>query len=598
MKSLFSILFILLSIAFYAQDSAYYNHSSKFNSVRELSKSLESNKSDLDIAKDYEKVARDFAVKKEYAKAEDYYQRAKKLYQKLKNTTKVTEIDREIAKMQEAQDKISEAIVSYRAAGSMAKDESVKEININDANRLMNNSNPQAQSGYIQQNINILSKTDKRKERAVAYQQMAQNNIALNQKEEAIENLGKALSDVQDTPPEAIEIKKEIASLYVEDNQIDKAISINKELIKEAQRANDSKTEIEQLQTLSSNYLQVNEKEKAEQTLREAYDIALEKGHTIDAKSSLELLTSQYTKDKKYQEALALYADFIDRLETLIKSDSTLIDSQAFKIQEERISQLENEKVLKDELIRKQDAINYILLASILLISLFLIFISRTLYSIKKKNKKIALQSLRREMNPHFIFNSLNSVNQFIAQNKELEANKFLSSYSKLMRNVMENSNKDFVALSTEMEQLREYLDLEHLRFGDKFDYEIKVEDSIDIESVYIPNMLIQPQLENAIWHGLRYKEDKGLLLLCITLDNKFLNITVEDNGIGLKKSKELKTKHQQKHNSRGMTNTLERIALLNDLYGINITMEIKEKDIPYTGVIVSFNFPLLDKNK
>src|SRR5690606_29546988 len=126
-------------------------------------------------------------------------------------------------------------------------------------------------------------------------------------------------------------------------------------------------------------------------------------------------------------------------------------------------------KRLKDELISKKNLFNYVLLFSVMLLLLLFALIARALYAIRIKNKEIALQSLRREMNPHFIFNSLNSVNQFISQNNELQANKYLSSYSNLMRNMMENSNKDFVTLANEIEQLQKYLELEHMRFRDKF---------------------------------------------------------------------------------------------------------------------------------
>jgi two-component system, sensor histidine kinase YesM len=218
------------------------------------------------------------------------------------------------------------------------------------------------------------------------------------------------------------------------------------------------------------------------------------------------------------------------------------------------------------------------------------------LFSIKTKNKEIALQSLRREMNPHFIFNSLNSVNQFISQNKELEANKYLTSYSNLMRNMMENSNKDFVTLSNEIEQLKKYLDLEHLRFQDKFDYQIIADDNLDIETTFVPNMIVQPHLENAIWHGLRYRETKGTLLLKFTLKKGKIGVIIDDNGIGLTKSQELKTRNQKVHQSRGLTNTKERITLLNELYKTNITFNISEKITPETGTIVEINFPLINK--
>lgn len=594
MKYLLIILLLSISSFAFTQD----DYSKRESSVMKLSKSLESNRSDVQIAEDYIKVAKDFFDKKEYSKAEDYLNRARKLYVKLKNNEKTSFVDRELAKLMETQDKTSEAVAKYKSASSLSSNKSTKEINLNDANRLSNSSDLKTQSAYIQKNIELTGKLGKRKERAEAYQQMAQNNMMLDQKDEALVNLKQALDEVKDAPKEAIEIKKEIAGLYVSDNQIDKAIVINKELIKEAQKTKDDRTEVEQLQSLSTNYMKVNEKEKSIQVLEEAYRTAIEKGNTIGAKNSLGLLTELYSEEKQTQKALDIYNDFIDRLEGLIKSDSTLMDSKAFQLQEKRISQLEKEKDLKDSLIKKQDAINYILLVLIVLILFFLVFVAKTLYSIKKKNKKIALQSLRREMNPHFIFNSLNSVNQFIAQNKELEANKYLSSYSKLMRNMMENSNKDFIPLSVELEQLREYLDLEHMRFKDKFVYEVKVDESLDTDSVYIPNMLLQPQLENAIWHGLRYRDDGGLLTLSVEAQNNKVCVRVEDNGIGIAKSKELKTKHQQNHNSRGMSNTQERIALLNDLHKLDITLRVEDKQGSNTGVLVTFCFPLINKLK
>lgn len=137
-----------------------------------------------------------------------------------------------------------------------------------------------------------------------------------------------------------------------------------------------------------------------------------------------------------------------------------------------------------------------------------------TLKKVKIKNKKIELQSLRREMNPHFIFNSLNSVNQFIATNNELETNHYLTKFSKLMRGVMENSNDDFIPLSQEMELLQNYLAFKKTRFADKFDFEVELDDNLKNQNILIPGMLIQPFLENAIWHGLRYRSEKGFLKL------------------------------------------------------------------------------------
>ena len=164
------------------------------------------------------------------------------------------------------------------------------------------------------------------------------------------------------------------------------------------------------------------------------------------------------------------------------------------------------------------------------------------------------------------------------------------------MRNTMENSNKDFVTLGNEIENLTKYLELEHLRFKDKFDFEINVDENLDPETIWVPNMIAQPHLENAIWHGLRYKEEKGLLKMNVTLDGKRMLITIDDNGIGPTKSAELKTHNQKAHQSRGLTNTKERMTLLNQLYKIKMDFTVTEKDSPETGTIVRITFPIVHK--
>ena len=593
------LLLALINLAIQAQvSSKIQKNSSKNIRLEEVSKAIKDGKSDEEVAKGYEKLAKELADKEEYAKAEEYLNRARKLYEKLKNKEKLAKVERELAKVQEAQNKFEIAASSFGRAQMNTSSQRLQQINATDMKRVANYDNPEAQSGYIKEKIQLLGETNNTEDKVLAFQQMAQVNKELNNTPEAIRNLEKALVSAKDEPSASLKIRQEIASSYAADKQIEKAIEINKDLIAEAKKINDPKTEIQQLQNLSTNLFDANKTSEGLNTLQQAYDLAIINGQTLDAKNSLELLVQQYKTMRQPQKALEAYADFINRLEKLVKEDSTLIDAKFFHVQEEKILQLEKERALKDELINKKNTFNYVLIGTIVLILIFLLFIAKTLYSIKKKNKKIALQSLRREMNPHFIFNSLNSVNQFIAQNNELEANKYLSSYSKLMRNIMENSNKDFISLSAELEQMKEYLDLEHMRFHDKFTYKIKIEDTLDADAIFIPNMLIQPQLENAIWHGLRYKESMGLLILSIKPEKNNLIVLIEDNGIGLTKSQELKTKHQKEHHSRGLTNTQERISLLNSLYNTTISISIKEKEGNESGVVVTLQFPLMGKTQ
>lgn len=592
------LLLILISSPGWAQQPKSASKQSRENMrIQEVSKAIEEGKSDMEVAESYEKLAKELSEKGEYAKAEDYLTRAKRIYQVRREKEKLAAVERELAKVQEAQNKINDAFYNFSSAQSNTSNKKMQKINANDIQRVANYNNPAVQSGYIQQNILLAEELDSKEDKVLAYRQMAQVNKDMNNAPEAIRNLEKALVTVQDQPEASMQIRQDIASTYASDNQIGKAIEINKDLVAEAKETNNPKAEIKQLQALSENYLEANKLAEGVSALQQAYNLAIDNGQTIEAKNSLELLVEQYRKMRQPQKAIDAYSDFMKKLEGLVKNDSTLLDERFFHVQEEKILRLEKERALKDELISRTNRFNYILLIAIVLILISLVFIAKALYSIKKKNKRIALQSLRREMNPHFIFNSLNSVNQFIAQNNELEANKYLSSYSKLMRNIMETSNKDFIPLATEMEQMKEYLDLEYMRFHDKFTYKIEIDNSLDADSLFIPNMLIQPQLENAIWHGLRYKDGMGLLTLTVKPDGNHLKVVIEDNGIGLTKSKELKTKHQKEHRSRGLNNTQERINLLNSLYHTDISISITEKEGKESGVIVRLLFPLMNKN-
>lgn len=596
-KYLYSILFsIFWCLSIYSQDTLG-NKSININDIgvnsaaMRLSKSLNQNKSDEEVAKEYENLAKELIRNKEYTKAQEYLEKAKALYSKKKKKNEIATLSRGIARIQESQNNFSEAISNYDEASKNSTDVTFKQINSNDANRLRNNSNPSIQSNYIQQNIQLAEQQNLSDEKTESYKQLAEINLQNNQKDLALTNLEKALENSKDKTTETA-IKRQMAQVYILDNQIDKAIKINTELIKNVQKDNDIKTEIEQLQILSSIYLNNNKESESIDLLKKAYNLATKKGQTYEAKRILEQLVTIYQNKKEYTKSIELYQTFLSNLEQLIKSDSSLVDSKLFEISESKIVQLEKERILQDELLSKKNTITYFLITLLIIIAIFSIFIIKTLYSIKKKNKKIALQSLRREMNPHFIFNSLNSVNQFIAQNNELEANKYLTSYSKLMRNIMENSNKDFIKLTQELEQLKEYLGLEELRFQDKFSYFIEVDENLDTDATYIPNMLIQPNLENAIWHGLRYKEEKGLLRLSVKQFNDKIIVTIEDNGIGLKQSTDSKTENQKLHKSRGLTNTKDRILLLNKLYSVSIELKIFEKRKPKTGVIVKLIFP------
>ncbi len=185
----------------------------------------------------------------------------------------------------------------------------------------------------------------------------------------------------------------------------------------------------------------------------------------------------------------------------------------------------------------------------------------------RKQLMDMEMTALRSQMNPHFIFNSLNSINRYVMQNDRLTASEYIAKFGKLMRNVLENSRHETITLKQELDTLELYLQLEKLRFEDKFDFLLVVDEEVDAGGIRIPPLLIQPFAENSIWHGLMHKEEKGLLTIkAAKKSSGLLEICIEDDGVGRARAAELESK-KATHPSIGMQVTSDRIRLINELY-------------------------------
>jgi tetratricopeptide (TPR) repeat protein len=560
------------------------------NQSKKLKKAVD-NKDENAQADSYYNIGETFFNDGNFQKSEEYYTKAKTIYEKLNDKSSIEKTSRKLAQSQEKQNKITPAISNYSRAAEVGYSKN-KAVNANDAVRLSTNS-AETKEEAILSNIQLNEKDKDKGDLAAGYSQMADVNIQQKDIPKAEENLNNAYKiSKKGAPQQALEINKKLTDFYVDNKNFDKAIEAQKKVLKEDFVKDNSEEKVNQIQELADIYIKKNDIGEAINLLKKSYGIALEKGHTLEAQKSVKKLDSLYNVSKNTEASVQLYRDFLGKLPDLVSKDRSLVDNKILEDTEQRITQLEQEKKLKDELIRKKNVFNYSLIGTLIVLIGLIIFIFRTLKKVQIKNKKIALQSLRREMNPHFIFNSLNSVNHFIATNNELEANQYLTKFSKLMRGVMENSTDDFIPFQQELDLLQNYLALEKTRFTDKFDYEIDVDESLNTQSLKVPGMLVQPFLENAIWHGLRYRTTKGFLKLSFEKGNQYLKITVEDNGIGIEESKKLKTDHQKNREGRGMKNTLERIQLLNDLYKKEITCSIKNKE-NNSGVLVEVKINL-----
>ncbi len=259
-----------------------------------------------------------------------------------------------------------------------------------------------------------------------------------------------------------------------------------------------------------------------------------------------------------------------------------------------QINLLNKDNQLKEQKLKQQAIVKNSLIAGILLIFLLGVFAFRNLL-LKRKNDKLKLQkdfdlhqlesekkqaelhqkavelemqALRAQMNPHFIFNCLSSINRFIFKNDNKTASDYLTRFSRLIRMVLIHSQKKLIPLEDELEMIRLYLDLERLRFKDAFDYSITTTNIVDAGTVFIPPLLLQPFCENAVWHGLMHKESKGHLNIIISEviseNEKVLHCAIVDDGIGREKAAEFKSKSAENEKSMGLKITTERLALLN----------------------------------
>lgn len=344
------------------------------------------------------------------------------------------------------------------------------------------------------------------------------------------------------------------SNYYLDNRQPNKALEEIKKAEKEILKNEKSEKRIRVYETKAKIYDQIGNEKKA----IEAY----------------QQLDSERIKQSKEEEL------FLNKKTEILKKQRTISSvSKDFELDEKQEEIAQKEEEIQSKTLKNQRLVIYGLLFIVTLLCIGTYLILKNARQSKIANQLLALKSLRSQMNPHFIFNALNSVNHFVAKNDERAANKFLAEFSRLMRLVLEHSQEDFISLETEKEILSLYIKLEHYRFRDKFEYQFIIDETIDLDATQIPPMLLQPYIENAIWHGLRYKETKGTLIVKIRQEEKTIIVTISDDGIGRTASKKEKTKHQKQHKSVGLKNIQERLAILNKVYHLNYSTTLSDLD-------------------
>ena len=431
----------------------------------------------------------------------------------------------------------------------------------------------------------------------------------------------------QSAPKRSLREKEKVADFYNTKSRFNEEITMRKNSLQELSKLKSTNEGVKKLKLedsitsqrinykIANAYISQDKYNEAIPFLEKSIVEANSDDDLVVQKDATRKLSEVYKAKGNFTKALDTYQTYVALVDSLyVRKEQEISRANRFNREianaQNRLSGLEQERELsqskydlaltEQELVqesnKRQRLIIYSLIFGLLLTMLAAFFFYRSNQQQKLANNLLALKSLRSQMNPHFIFNALNSVNNFISKSDERSANRYLSDFSKLMRSVLENSEEDFIPLGKELEQLGLYIKLEHSRFEEKFDYRIDIDENVQVSKFQIPPMLLQPFIENAIWHGLRYRKTKGIL--SVTVNEHSYNsivICITDNGIGRKKSAEIKTQNQKKQNSKGMGIVKKRVAILNDMYTDKVDIKISDLQTDGSGTKVLF---ILKKEK
>ncbi len=326
--------------------------------------------------------------------------------------------------------------------------------------------------------------------------------------------------------------------------------------------------------------------------------LAAEHKFIMKLKESERLLHDIYKSQKNYEKAYEHFRNYVTLKDSISNDENTrkMLETEMKYEFEKKESAAREEQIRKDavaEAARKRlQLVIWAISASLILLTVIAFLVIRQ-FRFKNREREMQLEQklLRSQMNPHFIFNSLQAIQNFILKRNEKDAVRYLGSFASITRSVLENSRLEKIPLRKEVSLLGNYLQLQKLRFGEKFEYEVLVDEAINQDEVYIPPMLSQPFIENALEHGMNGVETGGMIHVHFSIEDRSLVLEILDNGYGIQASK----KQEKDHTSLAMTITRERIELMNRKNDSEITFTISDAypGMERVGVKVRFIIPL-----
>lgn len=419
---------------------------------------------------------------------------------------------------------------------------------------------------------------------AINHQNIGECLEAKGQLEDALQNyrISLALNEEIDSDKGKIICKNSIAQVYIKQNKLEDALEILEPTLMSSEILGDKLITTTVQINLGWVLMQLDRYSEAEQNLTEGLQLAQKYNLPTSISQAYGFLSdlaqrrgdfkdalTNYQKAKKFNEEINNERNLRYVNDMIIRYDSEKKNNQIAVLAKEN-------EIVKLKLRKNQNTIIVVGLA--LCLVGFILYILYRQNQLKNEKKMLTLEQtmLRSQMNPHFLFNSLNSIKLYIINNEQKNAVHYLNKFSKLVRKILEASSLKEISLAEELETVELYMNIENIRFSNEINFDISVAADIDPHNVKIPSLILQPFLENALWHGLSSKEgEKNIDLNVYRGKNGFINIAITDNGIGREVAEKIKENKVLKRKSIGIDITKERLANFSKDYQNSFNVEI-----------------------
>lgn len=421
---------------------------------------------------------------------------------------------------------------------------------------------------------------------AINYQNLGYADEAKGELELALKNYKRSLdyNNQIDSEVGRVICYNSIGQVYIKQKKYTDAKIIIEEGLKKAIKLNDQFYIASAYINLGWTQMEMNSLKEAEQNLKKGLTTAENynlKSAIVEASIKLSEL---YNKTGDYKAAMTYYKNAIELEKTIFNernmqyvSDIIIKYENEAKNKEIQALSSENE-IVKSKLERNQKIFWFTLLGLLIIAGLVLAFNRNQQLKQEKQILTLEQDMLRSQMNPHFIFNSLNSIKLYIINNEKENAVYYLNKFSKLIRKILIASTEKEMTLEDELDTMKLYMNIENIRFSNEIDFQVEVDPSINTSNIRVPSLILQPFLENALWHGLSSKEDNKEILLKVTKPSEdFVTIIITDNGVGRKESSRINSNKILKRKSVGIAITKARLANFSKGYTSDYKIEIED---------------------